>query len=124
MAVNIKTLSQTYPITLFYDETQPVWGDDAGRNTNSGKFTGTFKGYATLLHIEVAPLTKAQMTSLKAIFEKPIIEDVTYPNSSNNGVDKTEDFYGQAIKSSLDYWDGKYKSFSLDLTGVELRNDI
>ena len=123
MAVNIKTLSQTYPITLFYDEPEPVWGEDAGRS-NSGKFSGTFKGYVTKLHIELAPLTKAQMTSLKAIFEKSIIEDVTYPNSSNNGVDKTEDFYGQAIRSSLDYWNGKYKSFSLDLTGVELRNDI
>ena len=60
MAVNIKTLSQTYPITLFKDKPEPVWGDDAGRNSNSGKFSGTFKGYFTTLHIEIAPLTKAQ----------------------------------------------------------------
>lgn len=124
MAVNIKTLSQTYPITLFKDKPEPLWGDDAGRNSNSGKFSGTFKGYFTNLHIEVAPLTKSQMTSFKAIFEVPIIENVTFPNSSNNGTDYTEDFYGTAIESATDYWNGKYKSFSFDLVAVEKRNDI
>ena len=124
MAVNIKTLSETYPITMFKDKPEPLWGDDAGRNSNSGKFSGTFKGYFTNLHIEVAPLTKSQMTSFKAIFEVPIIEDVTFPNSSNNGADYTEDFYGTAIESATDYWDGKYKSFSFDLVAVEKRNDI
>jgi len=124
MAVNIKTLSQTIPITLFKDKPEPVWADDAGRNSNSGKFSGTFVGYFTTLHIEVAPLTKAQMNYVKSIFEVPIIEDVTFPNSSNNGLPYTENFYGQAIESSTDYWDGKYKSFSLDLTAVNPRNDI
>jgi len=124
MAVNIKTLSQTLPITLFKDKPEPVWGDDAGRNSNSGKFSGTFVGYFTTIHFEVAPLTKAQMTSFKQIFEKPIIEAVTYPNSSNNGEDKTEDFYGVAIESATDYWNGKYKAFSFDLTAVNPRNDI
>ena len=124
MAVNIKTLSETYPITMFKDKPEPLWGNDAGRNSNSGKFSGTFKGYFTNLHIEVAPLTKSQMTSFKAIFEVPIIEDVTFPNSSNNGADYTEDFYGTAIESATDYWDGKYKSFSFDLVAVEKRNDI
>ena len=124
MAVNIKTLSETYPITMFKDKPEPLWGNDAGRNSNSGKFSGTFKGYFTNLHIEVAPLTKSQMTSFKAIFEVPIIEDVTFPNSSNNGADYTEDFYGTAIESATDYWDGKYKPFSFDLVAVEKRNDI
>ena len=124
MAVNIKTLSETYPITLFKDKPEPLWGDDTGRNANSGKFSGTFIGYFTNLHIEVAPLTKQQMTSFKAIFEVPIIEDVTFPNSSNNGANYTEDFYGTAIEASTDYWNGKYKSFSFDLKAVEKRNDI
>ena len=42
MAVNIKTISETYPITSFQDKLEPTWGDDAGRNTNSAKFSGTF----------------------------------------------------------------------------------
>lgn len=121
---NIKTLSRTYPITKFSDKLEPAWGDDAGRNSNSGKFSGTFKGFFTNIHIEVGPMTKEEMTNFKRIFEVPIIENFTYPNSSNNGVDYTEDFYGTAIESATDYWDGKYKAFSFDLIAVEARNDI
>ena len=120
---NIKTISENFPITLFKDSLEPTWGNDTGRNTNSGKFSGTFVGYFTNLHIEVAPLTKQQMTNFKQIFEVPII-NLTYPNSSNNGQNYTEDFYGTAIESSLDDWDGKYKAFSFDLVAVNKRNDI
>ncbi len=124
MAVNIKTLSQSYPILTFEDSVEPLWGEDAGRNSNSGNFSGTFNGYYTNMHIECGPMTKAQMTNFKAIFEVPIIEDVTFPNSHNNGADYTENFYGTKIKSVLDYWDGKYKPFSIDLVAVRKRNDI
>lgn len=124
MAVNIKTLSEIYPITLFKDKPEPLWGSDAGRNSNSGKFSGTFKGFYTNIHIEVAPLTKEQMTNFKRIFEVPIIEDFTFPNSSNNGNDYTENFYGTALEGATDYWDGKYKAFSFDLVAVNPRNDI
>ena len=120
---NIKTLSETYPITSFQDTLQPTWGEDAGRNSNSGKFNGTFIGYFTDIHIEVGPLTKAQMTSFKAIFEVPIIE-LTYPNSHNSGVDKTENFYGTAITSKLDYWNGNYEPFSFELKAVIPRDDV
>lgn len=124
MATNVKTISQSYPITSFSDTPEPTWGDDTGRNSNSGKFSGTFKGYFTKIHIEVGPMTPNEMTGFKAIFEVPIIEDFTFPNSSNNGADYTEDFYGTAIKSELNDWDGKYKPFSIDLVAVNKRNDI
>ena len=124
MAVNLKTLSQTFPITRVSDKPEPLWGSDSGRNSNSGKFSGTFVGYFTNLHIEVAAMTKEEMTAFKAIFEVPIIEDVTFPNSSNNGQPYTEDFYGTAIESATTYWNGKYESFSFDLVAVEARNDI
>jgi len=120
---NIKTLSQTYPITHFDATLEPVWGEDAGRNTNSGKFTGTFVGYFSDIHIEVGPLTKAQMKSFKAIFEVPIIS-LTYPDPNNNGTDKTENFYGTALSAKTDYWDGGYEPFSFDLKGVARRNDV
>jgi len=119
---NIKTISQTYPITAFKNTLEPAWGEDAGRNTNSGKFSGTFKGYYTNLHIEVGPLTKAQMKSFKAIFEVPIIS-MTYPDAHNNA-DKTESFYGTSLTAETQYWDGKYEPFSFDLIAVEARNDV
>lgn len=124
MAVNIKTISHQFPITKFTDKAEPTWGSDAGRNTNSGKFSGTFKGYFTNLHIEVAPMTEQEMDDFKAIFEVPIIEQVTFPNSSNQGLPYTEDFYGTAIEAAKTDWDGKYESFSFDLVGVEKRHDI
>lgn len=124
MAVNIKTISETYPITSFSDTAEPLWASDSGRNTNSGKFTGTFVGYFTNIHIKVGPMTKSEMDGFKAIFEVPIIENVTFPNSSNNGTDYTEDFYGTAIEARTEYWDGKYESFEFDLVAVNKRNDI
>ena len=124
MAVNIKTISHQFPITRFYDKPEPLWGSDSGRNSNSGKFSGTFVGYFTNLHIEVAPMTDEEMDDFKAIFEVPIIEDLTFPNSSNNGQPYTEDFYGTAIEAAKTDWDGKYESFSFDLVAVEARNDI
>ena len=120
---NIKTISESYPILSFQNTLQPTWGDDAGRNTNSGKFSGTFVGYFSDLHIDVGPLTQAQMASFKAIFEIPIIE-LTYPDANNNGQEKTETFYGTAIASKLDYWNGKYEPFSFELKAVEARNDV
>lgn len=121
--VNIKTLSQSYPITKYSDTLEPTWGPDTGRNSNSGKFSGTFIGYFTTIHIDFGRTTKTQMQSLKAIFENPIIEDVTFPDSHSN-VDKTEDFYGTAIKAELNKWNGLYEPFSIDLIALVKRNDI
>ena len=124
MAVNIKTLSQTYPILSFKDTPEPLWGTDSGRNTNSGKFSGTFIGYFTKIHIEVGPMTKTEMQNFKAIFEVPIIENVTFPSSSKGGANYTEDFYGTSLEAETKYWDGKYEGFGFDLIAVEARNDI
>lgn len=124
MAVNIKTISHQFPITRFTDKPEPLWAGDSGRQSNSGKFSGTFLGYFTNLHIEVAPMTEQEMDDFKAIFEVPIIEQVTFPNSSNKGLPYTEDFYGTAIEAAKTDWDGKYESFSFDLVAVEARNDI
>lgn len=124
MAVNIKEISQIYPITMFRDTPEPLWGDDAGRQSNSGKFSGTFTGYFTNIHIEVGAMTKTQMKNFKKIFEVPIIEDVTFPNSSNEGLPYTEDFYGTSLAGATKYWDGLYEPFNFDLVAVEARNDI
>jgi len=124
MAVNIKTLSQSYPILSFEDTPEPLWADDTGRQSNSGKFSGTFIGYFTNIHIEVGKMTKQQMKEFKAIFEVPIVENLTFPNSSNAGTDYTEDFYGTSLKGYTKYWDGLYEPFNFDLVAVEKRNDL
>ena len=127
MAVNIKEIANTYPITFFTDTPEPLWADDTGRQSNSGKFSGTFIGYFTTLHIEVGPMNKTQMTNFKKLFEVPIIEDVTFPNSSNYGILYTEDFYGTSLAGATKNWDSTnvyYEGFSFDLTAVEARNDL
>lgn len=127
MAVNIKQLAEIYPISMHRDTPEPLWADDTGRNTNSGKFSGTFIGYFTNLHIEVGPMNETQMTNFKKIFEVPIIEDVTFPNSSNYGLPYTEDFYGTSLAGATKNWDDEhiyYEGFNFDLTAVEARNDI
>lgn len=123
MAVNIKTLSQSYPLLSFSETAEPLWGEDAGRNANDGSFSGTFIGYFSNIHLEFGHTTPKQMDEIKAYFEVPIVEDVTYQNSSSQTT-YTEDFYGTAIKAELDYWDGMYKPFSIDLVAVDARNDI
>ena len=124
MAVNIKTISETYPILSFQDTPEPLWAEDTGRQSNSGKFSGTFIGYFTNIHIQVGRMTPQQMKNFKAIFEVPIIENVTFPNSSNGGVDYTEDFYGTSLAGKTNDWNGMYEPFEFDLTAVEARNDI
>ena len=109
---NIKTLSETLPILSFADTIEPLWGDDTGRSTNSGVFSGSFRGYFTNIHIEFGPTTKEEMLAIKSVFEVPIIENLTFPNSST------------AIKSELDDWDAKYRPFGIDLVAVRPRNDI
>ena len=121
---NIKTLSQTLPIVSFSDTIEPLWGDDTGRNSNSGVFSGTFRGYFTNLHIEFASTTKEEMLAIKSVFEVPIIENLTFPNSSTSAETYTENFYGTAIKSELDDWEAKYRPFGIDLVAVRPRNDI
>ena len=124
MAVNIKEISKTYPILKFKDTPEPMWGEDAGRNSNSGKFSGTFKGYFTTIHIEVGSMTHSQMTSFKKIFEVPIIKSVTFPNSSNDGKSYTEDFYGTSLAGETIDWDGYYEPFNFDLIAIKKRTDL
>lgn len=115
MAVNIKTLSETIPITSFNHTKEPLWAGDTGRNANSGKFSGTFIGYFSQLEIEFGRTTQAQMTTIKTDFESSTVS-ITYP--SNDGTDKTETFYGTAINGKKNKWTGKYEPFSIKLTAV------
>lgn len=112
-------------ITHVDDKLQPTWASDAGRNTNSGAYSGTFLGYFTDLEITFGRLTQAEMTKVKSVLEPKngIIKNFTYINT-RTGEEKTEDFYGTVISAAYSKEHGKYESFSVELIGVVKRNDI
>lgn len=102
---------------------EPTWGPDSGRNTNSGKFTGTFVGWFDILQLEFGKTTQTEMTAIKNSIEKPIIEDVSFVDSKN-GHDKIEGFYGTAIKAKRKSKNGMYEPFSINLKAIERRRDM
>ncbi len=122
MICDLEKLSQKIPILSWQDQPQDNWASDAGRNSNSAKWGGTFIGYVTQLTIEFGELTQSQITELKRYVQRSIFR-VRY-QSSDNGEWITEKFYGTTIPAKKDYIYGKYKPFSLTLTGVDLRDEV
>lgn len=119
MAVNISNLIKVKKV----DHTaEPTWAKDAGRNSNSGKFGGTFVGYFDTLKIEVGKTNQNEMTTIKNAIEKAIIS-VTFKDSKT-GQNKTEDFYGTAITASYDNLKGNYEPFSFSLKAISRRDDM
>ena len=41
---------------------QPLWASDTGRNSNSGKYSGTFIGYFDQLKVSVGKTNQTQMS--------------------------------------------------------------
>lgn len=102
---------------------EPTWASDAGRNSNSGKFNGTFVGWFDTLQINIGKTNQQEMTEIKNAIEKPIIESVKFKDSKD-GNNKTEDFYGTAIKASYNNLKGNYAPFSFSLKAIERRDDM
>lgn len=122
MVVNLKELSYKTPFLTHQHSKEPTWASDTGRNSNSGKFGGTFIGYFSQLVLEFGESTQEEMTEIKKNLEHPIVE-VTFLNS-DDGKWRTEEFYGTGIPAKKDNWEGDYKSFSLTLTAVNEFDDI
>lgn len=117
--VSLKTISESYPLLTQQHTLEPLWAGDTGRNSNSGKYSGTFIGYFSQLEIEFGSTSQNQMIQLRNWFDKPIID--VYYKDSETGDWKTEQFYGTSIKAKLNYWDGYYEPFSLTLTAISKR---
>ena len=101
---------------------EPTWGPDAGRNSNSGKFSGTFVGYFDTLKVEVGKTTREEMKTLRSLIDRPVIE-VTFPDSVTGG-DSTREFYGTAIPAKLNHLTGRYDACSFSLKAIERRSDM
>ena len=102
---------------------EPLWASDAGRNSISGKYSGTFIGYFDKLKVSIGRCTKAQMQTLRGAIDVPIIEDLTFPDSYT-GSTKTEDFYGTAISAKLNHINGMYEECSFNLIAIAKRTDV
>ena len=120
MAVNLSTLPKVKNID---HSIEPVWASDAGRNTNSGKFGGTFVGWFDNLKIDIGRTNQFELTTIRNAIENPVIEDITFKDSKT-GNNKTEDFYGTAITASYDNLKGLYKPFSFSIKAIERRDDM
>lgn len=85
---------------ILYDVTdEPLWGDDAGRETMDGAYGGTFIGFFSKLIINTGKLNNDEMIDLKAKFKKPYLE-VTYIDPDTAKKVK-EQFYGTAMSAKL-----------------------
>lgn len=99
---------------------EPTWGDDAGRVTNSAKFSGTFVGYVDKIKINFGHTTPQELLTIKNALEVAIIEDVKFLDSSTNTYVQ-RDFYGTVINVKRSKLNGLYSAFSITLVAISVR---
>ena len=119
MAVNINELPKV--LSNPKHTIEPVWGKDAGRFTNSGKFTGTFVGWFDTLEVPIGRTTYEEIKIIREAIEKPII-NITFTDSRTNKL-RTADFYGTAISAER-LNSTSYKPFVFNLKAIEVRDDM
>ena len=127
MAVDLMKLPK---ITKIKHNVEPMWASDAGRNSNSGKYSGTFIGYFDTLEVNVGKVTQEELSIIRDKIEVPIIENVSFTDSkSKTGATKTESFYGTAIgveiiSDKMVSNKKRYPAFSFTLTAISRRTDM
>lgn len=119
MAVNINELPKV--LSNPKHTIEPVWGQDAGRFTNSGKFTGTFVGWFDTLEVPIGKTSYEEMKTIRQAIENPII-NITFIDSRTNTL-RTADFYGTAITAER-LNSTTYKPFVFSLKAIEARDDM
>ena len=119
MAVNINQLPKV--LSNPKHTIEPVWGKDAGRNTNSGKFVGTFIGWFDTLEVPIGTTTYEELQTIREAIELPTI-DITFTDSRTNE-SRTAEFYGTAITAER-LNSTSYKPFAFSLKAIEARDDM
>lgn len=117
------TLLDLPKITDVDHKVEPTWANDSGRNSNSGKFSGTFIGWFDTLEISVGKTNQTEFTQICDAIEHPIIENVTFTDS-RTGRQKTENFYGTTISGKTNNTKGIYEPFTFSLKAIEKRSDM
>ena len=91
-----------------------TWSSDAGFNTNSGKFTGTFKGTYPKFTMKFRKLTPAEITYLTNNIFRKVEQTVTYDDP--DGTRKTIKTHKGDLQ--LDFHGiGKSDPFQYELVG-------
>lgn len=116
MALDIMSLPKILKIE---HSIEPLWNKDAGRNSNNGTYTGTFCGYFDKLTLNIGKTTQNELTTIRNAIESPIIQ-VKFKDTKT-GLDKTEQFYGTAIKTTQTNVNGLYDPFNFSLVAVYRR---
>lgn len=104
---------------------EPLWGDDAGRENMTGTYSGTFVGWFPKIKLCFGSTTVSELNQIKQLLEKPIVS-LTYPldrdfKGKQAGEGYTEEFYGTAIIAEFDNYKQKYKPFQVSFVAVERR---
>lgn len=99
---------------------ESLWAGDTGRNSNSGKFSGTFVGWFDNITVNIGKCNQTELTRIRNAIEKPIIEDVTFKDSKT-GNNRTTDFYGTVITATTKNVHGIYEPFSFSLKAIRRR---
>lgn len=123
MIIKATNLMNLPKITKIKHTIEPTWASDAGRNSNSGKFGGTFVGWFDTLEITVGNTTQNELTQIRNQIEKPIIDSVSFCDTKTGNL-KSEDFYGTAIGVDITHKTKTYPSFSFSLKAIERRRDM
>lgn len=119
MAVVIKNLPKC--LSNPTHSIEPMWASDAGRNSNSGTFSGTFNGWYDTLEINIGETSQAELTNIRQQIETPTITATFLDTRTGN--EKTEDFYGTVIKAER-LREGYYKPFNFSLKAIKKRDDM
>lgn len=121
MAVILKDLPKVLDIS---HNVEPLWASDAGRNSNSGKYSGTFIGWFDNLTISIGKTTQSEFETICSSIETSII-NATFPDTRNSLSAKTEDFYGTTITGKIKKLNnGCYEPFSFSLKAISKRSDM
>lgn len=104
---------------------ESLWADDTGRESNSGRYSGTFIGWFDKLEINVGATTEEEMQEIRNAVEWPTFEAEFYDTKQNKYV--SEEFYGTTISAKCrsgkypGYKGIRYEPFSFKLTAIAAR---
>lgn len=123
MALNLESLPKLK--NPYKHTVESLWADDTGRESNSGKYSGTFIGFFDTLELEFGETNQSEMEELREKLMLPILDDLTFKDT-NTGLPKTEDFIGPSSipGETINYKRNRYKGFTIKLSAVESRSDM
>lgn len=120
-ALDISTLPKV--INPYKHDIHPEWGPDTGRNTNSGKFTGSFVGWFDQLTIQFGRHNQTEHTQI--LSDLGVATKEIKFLDTKTGAYKTEWFYLDTIETeTINYKKGSYAPMTITLTAISKRSDM